>query len=167
MGVLARVLGKGERRGTGAGLESAAVPLSPLTSAMRLSSSAPSATRRRASSSSGAHGLERKRPRKPGIEQNVHAWLQPSATRRYAVWRGVRRTRSHSARNGTVASPTCTRADAGADGDSDSSPPPPPASAPAGSSMGGGAGIATPPPAGGASTGARPRLPRRLLPSCP
>lgn len=42
----------------------------------------------------------------PGMAQKVQAWLQPSATRRYAVCRGVRRWRSHSGRKGMVASPT-------------------------------------------------------------
>ena len=41
-----------------------------------------------------------------GMAQKVQAWEQPSATRRYAVWVGVNRCLSHSALNGTDASPT-------------------------------------------------------------
>lgn len=88
---------------------------------MRLSSTTPEAARRRASSISASHGLERNRPRNDGIAQNVHAWSHPSATRRYAVCRGVSAWRSHSGRKGTVAEPTSTRAPP-----PEAAPPPPP-----------------------------------------
>jgi len=74
---------------------------------MRQSSWTPEATSAAASATAAAQGLERKRPRQDGIAQKVHAWLQPSATRRYAVCAGVSRCRAASGRKGTVASPTC------------------------------------------------------------
>lgn len=95
------------------------------------------------------------------------AWLQPSATLRYAVCVGVSRTLSHSGRNGTVASPTCTLALLGAEGRNWPSSFGAAASSKASSKSGG----ATAKPlkllllAATPSTGARPRLPRRLLPS--
>ncbi len=43
---------------------------------------------------------------KPGIAQNVHAWLHPSATLRYAVCLSVNRCLSYSGLKDTVALPT-------------------------------------------------------------
>ena len=78
-----------------------------VSSAIKLSSFTPDATKKRASSITDVQALDLNLPRKPGMAQNVHAWLQPSATRMYAVCFDVKRCRSHSGRNGTVDSPTC------------------------------------------------------------
>lgn len=68
-----------------------------------------SSTSRFASAMTSSQGLERNFPLKPGIAQKVHAWLHPSATRRYAECLGVRRCLLPSGRNGTFAAPTLTR----------------------------------------------------------
>lgn len=78
-----------------------------VSSAIRLSSLTPEATSTLASASTDAQLLDRNFPRNPGIAQKVHAWLQPSATRMYAVWLAVRRWRYDSSRNGTVACSKC------------------------------------------------------------
>lgn len=77
-----------------------------VSSAMRFNSTTPFPAKTRASETKSRHGLDRNFPRKPGMAQNVHAWLQPSATRKYALCRGPSRYREDSGRKGTVAAPT-------------------------------------------------------------